>query len=244
MTDKIFNILLTLLIALTPVLANAQDETGNPPNWCRNGHFPSEKVEFKLAKINAAKGEKVYFYNDFGADCPSNNARCQAKSYLVAGDEVLVSRTFNSYVCAWFEPRKGNETVGWIEEKSLIISPPDKKPALNKWIGNWEDGEDWLGVQPDKKSGFLAVEGDAFWFGLGENVHVGAISSKGAPAENVLNLTDSICQMSLKLVGNFLIVSDNGECGGVNVKFDGVYQKSKDRKPRRSKVIGDILNQN
>jgi hypothetical protein len=42
-----------------------------------------------------------------------------------------------------------------------------------------------------------------------------------------LALEDDICKLTLRLVGDFLVADDNGECGGVNVTFDGVYRKKK-----------------
>ena len=40
---------------------------------------------------------------------------------------------------------------------------------------------------------------------------------------------DDICKMTLRLVGEYLIADDNGECGGMNVTFDGVYRRKKKR---------------
>jgi hypothetical protein len=42
-----------------------------------------------------------------------------------------------------------------------------------------------------------------------------------------LTLEDDICKITLRLVGDFLVADDNGDCGGVNVTFDGVYRKKK-----------------
>ncbi|MCC8971908.1 hypothetical protein [Bradyrhizobium brasilense] len=38
--------------------------------------------------------------------------------------------------------------------------------------------------------------------------------------------TDELdCQVTMQLVGKFLVVGDNLHCGGTNVSFSGVYQK-------------------
>jgi len=38
---------------------------------------------------------------------------------------------------------------------------------------------------------------------------------------------DDICRATLRLVGPYLLVDDNNDCGGANVTFDGVYRKKK-----------------
>ncbi len=48
-----------------------------------------------------------------------------------------------------------------------------------------------------------------------------------APQGNVLRVVDEEqgCEVTLTFVGTLLVAHDNGECGGMNVRFDGVYQK-------------------
>ena len=45
---------------------------GNPENWCRNGHFPRESKDYRLAKIKGAAGDKVYFHDDNKENCPAD----------------------------------------------------------------------------------------------------------------------------------------------------------------------------
>lgn len=37
---------------------------GNPPNWCRNGHFPRDNVEFKLARVVGKRKSRAHFFRD------------------------------------------------------------------------------------------------------------------------------------------------------------------------------------
>ncbi len=201
---------------------------GNPENWCRNGVFPRENVEFKLAKIIGKKNEKVYFYGD-DADCPKNGD-CRLKSYVVPKDEMIVSRTFGSFACSWFQPKKGAETVGWIEVNKLEEIATNSAPELDDWFGEWSYYENSITIGKGEKSGELAIKGDAFWKGLGDNVHIGELDHSAKPLRNVLKLGETeegefACKVTMRLVGKFLIVSDNLNCGGVNVSFSGVYLK-------------------
>ena len=216
---------LALFCAAAP--AYAQDAGGNPVNWCRNGPFTSESKEFRLARVRGARGSRAYFHGD-DEGCPS--AKCRQKAYVVAGDELLVSRAFGEYVCAWYQPARGSETVGWVRADRLELSEAAAKPAAALWLGTWEFYSDSLRITRGVKAGALLVEGEAFWHGVNpENVHTGDFLIEAPPAGNVLNLGDAPeeCRVTLRLVGPYLVVSDNKQCGGANVTFDGVYRKKK-----------------
>ena len=38
-------------------------------------------------------------------------------------------------------------------------------------------------------------------------------------------VTDDACTVTLRLLGPYLVASDNGGCGGMNVHFTGVYRR-------------------
>jgi hypothetical protein len=209
--------------------ASAQTE-GDPENWCRNGLFPRENANYRIAKIKAAKGERVYFYGDDEADCPDNK-NCRLKSYLINGDEVIVSRARGNFACGWFQPQKGSETVGWISSDKLEFVETASDAALNDWLGDWRYYDNSINIVSGKKRGLLEISGNAFWKGLGDNIHTGEIAGETAPRGNVLKIGENVaeeedeCKAVLRLVGNFLIVSDNLRCGGANVTFSGVYRR-------------------
>ena len=75
------------------------------------------------------------------------------------------------------------------------------------------------------------MEGAATWVGVNPgNVHVGELSGEAAPVANLLKLggeDEYDCRATLRLVGTYLLVTDNKQCGGVNVTFDGVYRRKK-----------------
>ena len=227
LTRSVRVLLLLALASCATAIASAQDESGNPANWCRNGAFTSDAKEFRLARVVGERRERVYFYGD-DDDCPKPDAKCRQKAYVVPGDALLVSRTFGDWVCAWYQPAKGHETVGWVAAKQLSVTEPEKNPPLASWLGEWEFYSDSLNIKRGAKAGRLRVEGEAFWHGANpENIHTGGVSAEAAPAGNTLMIDegDDICKMTLRLVGDYLIADDNGECGGANVTFDGVYRR-------------------
>jgi hypothetical protein len=210
--------------------ARAQEE-GVPANWCRNGVFARDSKEFGLARVRGEKGARVYFYGE-EEGCPGPAAKCRRKAYLVPGDEVVTSRTFGDWVCAWYQPARGPETVGWLAADSLAPFETPAKPSLASWLGTWNYYDDEVRLSRGPRAGTLRVEGEATWVGVNPaNAHVGELSGEAAPAGGVLSISggeeEYECRATLRLVGPYLIVSDNKQCGGVNVTFDGVYRKKK-----------------
>lgn len=223
------NICLILFIVLSVFEISAQDANGNPENWCRNGHFPQES-EFKLATVTGKQKTKVHFLNDFD-DCPqAGNAKCVEKSYVIPGDKLIVTRKYKNWVCGWYQPQRGNETVGWIPAENIVINQPETNPTPEKWLGTWKFYDQTLVIKKNSQNGFLKVSGEAYWRGLGDNIHIGEVNAVAKPEGNKLVLEEYSCRVTLRLIGDFLIARDNFNCGGVNVTFNGVYQKMK-RKP-------------
>ncbi len=202
---------------------------GNPENFCRSGFFPRESKNYQLAKITGRPNEKVYFYGDERDDCPQNK-NCRLKSYVVPDDEVIVSREFGDFACVWFQPKKDFETVGWLRSEKLSYLPKVSNLKLNDWIGHWQFYDNTIEIVISKKRGLLGIWGNAIWKGLGDNVHIGEIDEDEiVPKGNVLKIGEKesdeyACKVSMQLVGKYLIVSDNLNCGGANVTFSGVYR--------------------
>ncbi len=220
--------ILSIVIAAAALNINGQTQEylrGNPANWCRNGLFTNQDAEFKLARVKGDKNSRIYFYKD-DDDCPVGED-CRLKSYLIAGDEVITSKTYGKFTCVWYQPKKGDETVGWIETDDLLkrINQPKK----GNWVGEWSDASSQISIQPQKQVRTYKIYGTAVWKGLGENVHVGEIDFIAFSSNNKMSMGDNDseydCRVKMQQLGRFLIVSDNKNCGGVNVSFDGIYQR-------------------
>ncbi len=200
----------------------------NPRNWCRNVFFPKANY-ISTGKVTGVKNAKIFFYGD-DKDCPTGE-NCRAKSYVIPGDEVLAGEQYGSYTCVWYQRAKGDETVGWIETSSLELGYEDPEETKNRWTGKWVDGQNEINFAPAKLKGAFVIAGNAMWQGAGDNVHVGEIEGTESPEGNEIKIgakeTDEFaCKVSMKIVGKYLIVSDNMNCGGANVSFTGVYKKT------------------
>jgi hypothetical protein len=221
-------VILSVLLALmcVSVATEAQEVEDYPANWCRNGLFASDRADFKLAKIGGNWTARIHFFKD-DDDCPSYTVKCETKSYLITGDQVVVSRKYGQWICAWYQPQKGSETVGWLQADKLLVSESPARPALANWIGLWKYGKKSLDIRRDGKTGLLKVKGYAIWEGSRDNVHVGGVEAVAQPEGNQLVLVEEECRVALKLVGDYLVADDNSGCGGVNVRFNGVFRKGR-----------------
>jgi hypothetical protein len=221
----------TLIVALLLIAAGfrpAAAQTGeNPANWCRNGLFPQADAAFRIARLKGARNEKIHFRGDDRPDCPAAR-RCLLKSYLVPGDEVIVSRTYGNFACVWYQPVKTAETVGWIAADKIEEVAEKQAFAREDWLGSWKFYDNSLEIAAGEAE-TLKITGTALWKGLNGNVHVGELDNEARPAGNTLALGEADdedgCLVKLRLVGRFLIASDNLRCGGANVTFAGVYRK-------------------
>jgi hypothetical protein len=218
-----------LICGLLLTLQSFAQLDGNPGNLCRNGIFPRENGTYQLASIIGKRGQKAYFYGDERADCP-RGANCRRGDYVVPGNEIIVSRALGSYACAWFQPKKGTETVGWIRIDDLAWIETNENPETADWVGKWRFYDDTIVIAKSPAADLFAIKGSAVWKGLGDNIHIGELDHQAKPKRNKLTLGEADpaeypCKAWMQLVGKYLIVSDNLNCGGANVTFSGVYQK-------------------
>lgn len=225
---KIFKLIFLLSIFILPGHTIFAQLEGNSENFCRNGFFPRESETYSIGKIKAKKGERVYFYGDDN-DCP-NGKNCRLKSYLIPNDKVIVSRNFAGFACAWFQPAKGAETVGWIPLDKLELDETDKNFDKKTLTGTWTYYDSEIKIAATGKPDIYKITGDALWKGIGDNVHIGELDGEAKLVGINLKYGEDdedefACKVTMRLVDNFLIVSDNLNCGGVNVSFSGVYRK-------------------
>lgn len=217
-------VLSALFAALVLGAAGAYGQVeGNPENWCRNGLFPKDSESYSIAQIRGRS--RVYFRDDVEG-CPDGK-KCRKKSYVIPGDEVIVSRTYGNFACAWFQPKSGYETVGWIPV-SVLNFKTGRAGGPSDFEGSWRFYDNTVTIRQKKAPGTWQVTGEAFWKGLGDNIHIGELEGEGRSTGSRLEYGDPAggqyeCLARFIRVGRYLIGSDNGNCGGANVTFNGVY---------------------
>lgn len=196
---------------------------------CRNGAFPSENRDFGLAVIVGA-GRAYLLYDMEG--CPKTSAQCEkaGEGYVLPGDKVVTGRTTGDYVCAYY-PSRGGGSAGWVEKPRLRSRAIDAKPPASSWAGRWSDeGNPQLRIAGGP--GALHMAGEAYWPGPDRAKdwppgwpHTGQIDGKLTLLGNRARYDEDECKIDLILVGDMLVASDNDMCGGMNVRFNGVYRR-------------------
>lgn len=230
MTDKLFltAILISLLMASDAALAKDKIDHYS----CRNGLFAEQTGHhFQLGQIK--QPARAYFFKD-EAGCPDGK-NCQTKAYVIPGDQVIINQILGDWACVWYQG-KANETVGWMPSKQIALKAPAKPPERKAWLGHWSYADtNSIMIKTAAQDHALSVDGQAFWYGLVVNgervVHIGGLGGPElVPQKDHLFYSagenDFDCKAVMQLLLPFLIVDDNGNCGGQNVNFRGVYTRS------------------
>jgi hypothetical protein len=174
--------------------------------------------------------------------CPNATPACAERAYLVPGDRVIVTAKRDAFACATYINAKGGDRSGWLPLDAVAYDKPEPVAAAD-WLGKWSRTEADIRVKPGK-AGALVINGDAT-FGAHDpgRVKRGAVNS-GEIAADVTLAGDRlsfamgddatlpvdkggefVCKVWMQRVGPWLIVNDNGNCGGFNVSFRGFYTR-------------------
>lgn len=214
-----------LLATLLPVSAFAAGIAGD--GACRNGAFPSEQSRFALRRAAVHVAKQVQTGR---IDHPrQGEPACRQRSYVVNGDTVVTGRDLGRYRCAFF-PNKVGGSAGWVD-RSKLQALPVVVPSLQDWAGNWKDGDN--GLRITVQGGQLHVEGDAYWPSANPTPeqrpygpNMGQVEARAAPHGADVEFVEDTCKVRVHSLGEVLIVADNSECGGMNVRFNGVYRRA------------------
>ena len=192
---------------------------------CRNGLFASE-APFQLATVSGSG--RSHFVKDMD-DCPSDAASCRESAYVVPGDTLIVSKLRGAFACVFYVP---SQTAGWMRADRLEVMPVQPPPAASAWIGHCEGefGAQSLTIAPDA-GGALRITGSAFWPARPEDTDYGSVNIGQLDGSMVLlgNRAryddENECAANFTLLGDYLVVGDNRQCGGMNVSFTTVYRR-------------------
>lgn len=228
MTRLLFLIALSTLPGTALALDAAADGT------CRNGAFPAQQSDFALATVSG--DTRLYLLGDLDG-CPAKGEpACRQRSYVVGGDTLITGRTLGGYRCGFFPNHVGG-SAGWVDVRRLNSLPARATPTLRDWAGHWHDGDNTLDLVV--QGGQLTLTGEAFWPSAKPTAqrpygpNLGQIDAVARPVGTVLEAVDkddASCTLQARWLGDYLIVTDNSACGGMNVRFNGVYRRDKGRR--------------
>ena len=153
---------------------------------------------------------------------------------------------------AWFAGAHAGDWVcvtdgrqfGWTRESQVTLGPiPDALPK--DWRGEWnaEFGDVVIAVTPAVEGQRLHVKAEAEWRAHPDSPpHLGELDADGELLANELRLGEPKCLdldyreahrecldcvARLMLINGRVFLKDNRMCGGMNVSFDGIYDRAK-----------------
>ncbi len=139
----------------------------------------------------------------------------------------------DSIVGVWSRP-DGSKSVPFILRTAGTLAPPT---TIDFYSGRYKrSGKNSAEINVRRLAdGTLKVEGEAYWMGNNDNVHTGDMSGivsvknfqavysdKNVPCKFTLTFgsDNNIRKASINVSG------DDGNCGGMNVTFNGTYQRT------------------
>jgi len=201
--------------ALLPVvLAVAASGQERPQKPCG---FEGFSAEGKLAEV--IRPTTGYW----GCESPKS---CMPTK-LAAGDVVMPYHTDGDWTCSYIQQRSG-AGPGWVKAVDLREVHADLAPPLVSWFGTWTNGLGRIRIAPSEAAGRLHLTAENEWHGVGDVVHTGDFEGDASPSGNRLHFVESgpdSCTVDFTLIGRYLVVSDNQLCGGMNVRFWGVWRR-------------------
>jgi hypothetical protein len=144
------------------------------------------------------------------------------------GTPVLIYRELGGWACGYFSGREGAGPA-WIRSDALRVVPYDTHPPLNSWVGTWTGAEDRVLIGSGSMHGTLHLVGRAEWHGMGDDAHFGDTEGDGSPVGNHLHFVQNSpnsCTIDMTLSNRYILASDNGSCGALNARFQGIWKRS------------------
>jgi hypothetical protein len=131
-----------------------------------------------------------------------------------------------------------DSTYGWVPTSRLTPVPADPRIPLADWFGVWHQDtnirgikDDRLQITPGNVPGTLHIAGNAYWYGRPGLAHFGGVNAEAAPVGLYLHAVEdgklSGCVLNLRYdpVAHAINAFDNGHCGGLHVRFSGVWAR-------------------
>jgi hypothetical protein len=122
-----------------------------------------DNPQLTLGRVNAGVPRAYFLLNGREAkECPSDSPRCRQRSYLVSGDQVVLSRALGPFACAGFLDARHILHSGWL--LASAVTPEAAAPmTLSDWIGYWTGFESSIVIKPSHKPSALWFSGEATW---------------------------------------------------------------------------------
>jgi hypothetical protein len=185
-----------------------------------------------LFVVKTSPGEERAWLYKQTLPCPKDKpCGSRQKAYLVSGDVVFAGPPNRGFRCAYYGRPNGKIVAGFIPIDNLKAMPEDTSMSIDFVIGTWNYENDSIGIKA-AAAGRVTGDGQAS-YQTAETVNEGEFSAQAPLAAGQKELVfkegddESSCVVKLHRRGPYRVVSDNGNCGGLNVSFGGIYTKAR-----------------
>lgn len=176
---------------------------------------PAAAATSRLARIVGSAPLVTYAPN-----CPGE-ARCRLTIKVRAGERVILAGRRPPYAMITLT-RPDDQNSFWAPLARLRMAPPPPAPTPASWVGRWRNGDDTIDIS--RSGAGFAVQGAAYWpDAVTAPLHSGTVRGTARLHGDHLSVQEGDCRVTLTRFADWLEASDNGECGGVNVRFAGLY---------------------
>ena len=185
-----------------------------------------------LFVVHASAGEqRTYLYRKTRR-CPDDKpCELRQKAYLVTGDVVFAGPPNRGFRCSYYGSSSGKIVAGFIPIDNLAPLTENNGLSIEFVIGTWKYEDDSIDI---KTAGDGRVSGDGqAYYRTAETENDGAFSAQARLTAGQKELVfregndQASCVVTLRRRGPYLIASDNGNCGGMNVSFNGIYTSAR-----------------
>jgi hypothetical protein len=184
----------------------------------RDCQFDGLSANPKLAETVASS---VAYYG-----CGANRD-CLSKK-LQQGEPVVVFSQSAEWICGYVEDNNG-ATPAWVPARDLRELKPDPNPSLAAWFGMWSQSDDRIQIQPARDPSKVHLTGHATWHGARGVKHYGELEGEAIHSGNHFHYSEGpdACTVDLTLFGKYIVADDNERCGGMNVRFWGLWTRAR-----------------
>jgi hypothetical protein len=204
-------------ILLLSISVSASTQT-KPTEACNFVGFQSgSQKEPSLAEVNTKTPAQTWMACDSSKGCISLK--------LDPGSPVLIYANNGEWTCGYGVDRHG-AAPAWFRTRDLRPLAFTEAPPIEAWYGVWRSGGDRMVISASKNAGELHLVGNAIWQGANRNEHFGDARGNAIPSGNRLHIVDGGCVIDLTLAGKYILADDNQGCGGMNVRFSGIWKRA------------------
>lgn len=180
-----------------------------------------------LYRVRPAAGSQSLFRRPmictFGHGC-----RDAVVQDVRADDVLLASAPRDGFRCAYLGTPQGSLVAGFIADSMIEPVPetPDVDAAFLR--GRWNGFGGAAHVTFTADGATLRITGEATWRGF-TTINIGAIDAPVViePGRFTAHEPIADCTVTGTRRGPYLVLRDNSQCGGMNVRFSGIFTRQR-----------------